>query len=136
MTSLLQYYNEETKTLSLPYTFNEDLFDIPLGTEKIICIEDYNKYEYSMFDKIIDNLPNSLIDIGCFSHSNIINNIPNFVEYICIYFYNIDEYNKEVLNIPCNIKQIKINDKKKIHFIKKIPFGCIITDFGDNLINI
>ena len=49
--------------------------------------------------------------------------------------FNYDEDNYNLNNIPPNIKHIKINKPDKIHFIKKIPFGCIVTDFYDNKIN-
>ena len=35
MIDLIQYYNEETTTLSIPYNFNEKLVNIPKGTTKI-----------------------------------------------------------------------------------------------------
>ena len=47
-------------------------------------------------------------------------------------FYGDDMYNSTVENIPSQIKEIKIDAKAKIHFLKKIPFGCKIIDNNDN----
>jgi hypothetical protein len=61
--SILNYYNKETKTLTLPYNFNEKLKDIPEETEKIIFHNysyNYSHGYYSLFNQSVDNLPLSL----------------------------------------------------------------------------
>jgi hypothetical protein len=40
--------------------------------------------------------------------------------------------NKIIDNLPCNIKQIKTNNKSKLQYLKKIPFGCKIIDEDNN----
>jgi hypothetical protein len=59
--SLIDYYNEETKTLTIPYDFNKELKDIPEETEIIIFSIDCLNFSY--FDKSVDNLPNNLTHI-------------------------------------------------------------------------
>ena len=59
---MLKYYNNITKTLTIPYNFNEELKDIPDDTEIIIFDEDRKNNKYSKFNqKIKENvLPDSL----------------------------------------------------------------------------
>jgi hypothetical protein len=68
---LEQYYNKETRTLTLPHDFNEELCDLPLNIKVIVFKEDYNKYQPSQFNKPVGhqecedincprNLPNSI----------------------------------------------------------------------------
>ena len=84
------------------------------------------------FSQSIDKLPKSIRKLGFYSCSKIRNNIPENIEKIKIIFYGDDAYNSTVKNIPSHIKEIKINAKTKIHFLKKIPFGCKIIDDNDN----
>ena len=128
---LEQYYNKETQTLTFPYDFNKELCDLPLNTKVIIFEEDYSKKQHSLFNQPVNNLPNTIKELGFFSNSNIKNNIPEFISNIKILFRNNDEYNQQIDNIPCHIKKIIIN-KTKVHFLKKIPFGCKIFDENDN----
>ena len=51
--------------------------------------------------------------------SQIKNSILENIEKIKILFYDNDKYNYTIENIPCHIKQIKINKKKKIIIKKK-----------------
>jgi hypothetical protein len=53
---LKEYYNEETKTLTLPFSFNKELKDLPLDTQIIIFEEDYKKEQYSEFNQQVNNL--------------------------------------------------------------------------------
>jgi hypothetical protein len=68
-------------------------------------------------------LPSSLIEIDFYSHCKIKNNIPSNIQYINIFFDNYDLVNEAIENIPLNVKKIKIDNIKKIHYLKKIPFG-------------
>ena len=43
---MLKYYNNITKTLTIPYEFNEELKDIPDDTEIIIFYEDRKNNKY------------------------------------------------------------------------------------------
>jgi hypothetical protein len=63
------------------------------------------------------------------------NNIPDFVEIIDINFGDdSNNTHDDITNIPSNLKKIRISDKNKIKFIKKSPFGCIITDLNDTIL--
>ena len=53
---LEEYYNKETKTLTIPFNFNEELKDLPLDTEIIIFDEDFDKYEDSLFNCPISDI--------------------------------------------------------------------------------
>ena len=75
-----------------------------------------------------------VIELKFWSNSYIKNQIPNYVEFITIIFLHND--NEYITNIPSSIKKIKINNKNKIHLIKKIPYLCTITDLNDVVINI
>jgi hypothetical protein len=66
--------------------------------------------------------------------SDIKNNIPDFIEKVFIYFFEDDSDNKKITNLPITIKEIIVNLKKKIHFIEKVPYGCIIKDMNGNII--
>ena len=59
---MLKYYNNITKTLKIPYEFNEELKDIPDDAEIIIFDQDYQNVEYSNFNQEIKEnvLPDSL----------------------------------------------------------------------------
>jgi hypothetical protein len=87
------------------------------------------------FNQNINILPSSLIELFFSSMSIIKNNIPNNITNIKIYFYDNDKINDYIDNLPISIKKIKINLPEKIHFLKKIPFGCIVTDFDDNVLS-
>lgn len=50
---MLKYYDESTGILRLPYYFNDELLDIPLGTKEIIFVEKLADGECSIFDKNI-----------------------------------------------------------------------------------
>ena len=43
MIELIDFYDEKTKTLNIPRNFNEELINIPIGTEKIIFKQILNK---------------------------------------------------------------------------------------------
>jgi hypothetical protein len=58
--------------------------------------------------------------------NNLINNIPEHIEKIYILFFNYNNHNKKVENLPSTIKEIVIENEKFKKYIK-VPFGCIIT---------
>src|SRR6185312_12016836 len=184
MMSIIQYYNEETKTLALPHDFNEELENLPSDIKVIIFGDRFNNLVDNLPDSIthlifgfwfnqpvsklpktithltfgywfnktvsklpnsithltfgmnfnqsIDKLPTTIIELGFYSNSKIKNNIPNNIEYINIIFFNNDKYNEAIENLPINVKQIKISEEVKIHYLKKIPFGCKVVDELDN----
>jgi hypothetical protein len=77
------------------------------------------------FDKEIKKnvLPKSIKKISLYSHCNLINNLPLWIEEVYINF-NSYKYNKEVNNLPITLEKIIISDKKYLKYITKIPFGC------------
>ena len=158
-------YNKKTKTLTIPYYFDEELKNIPEETEIIIFNQNYNKNEYSKFNQLVDNLPKNIthLTFGCYfnesinklpkklthlkfgwnfenniiipqtvkelsltCNNNLINNIPNFIEKLYIYFYYDKSYNKKVENLPFTLKEIIIEDEEHKEYIK-IPFGTMLT---------
>jgi hypothetical protein len=69
-------------------------------------------------------MPKSLKKIGLYSHCNLINNLPLWIEEVCIKFSDHDIYNKEVNNLPMTLEKIIIEDKKYLKYITKRPFNC------------
>ena len=104
---LKEYYNTETKTLTLPYEFNEELKDLPIETQAIIFEENRNE-EYSKFNQKVDNLPTNLTQLSFGTR-----------------------FNQKVDNLPLNLKQLNICETQ-VYYFKKIPFGCRIMDEDDN----
>jgi hypothetical protein len=62
-----------------------------------------------------------------FSHCNLINNLPLWIEEVYIMFRYYDKYNKEITNLPITLKKIIIEDEIYLKYITKIPFGCDIV---------
>jgi hypothetical protein len=58
-------------------------------------------------------------------NNNLINNIPEHIEILNIYFDNYKE-NKYIENLPSTIKKIIIKDEECQKYIKK-PFGTVLT---------
>jgi hypothetical protein len=72
-------------------------------------------------------LPKSIKKISLYSHCNLINNLPLWIEEVHIKFnYDNDKDNKEITNLPITLERITINDEKYLKYITKIPFGCDI----------
>ncbi len=61
-----------------------------------------------------------------YSHCNLINNLPLFIEEVYIKFCIKDIFNKEVNNLPITLEKIVISDNKYLKYITKIPFNCDI----------
>ena len=141
---LEEYYNAKTKTLTLPFSFNEELTDLPLETMMIIFEEDLNKLLTSKFNKSVDNLPNNLTYLtfgagfnqpvdnlpsnlthlilgGCFDQ--LINNLPENLTHLTFGF----NFNQSMDNLPLNIKKINMFNHQK-HLLKKVPFDCKVFD--------
>jgi hypothetical protein len=68
--------------------------------------------------------------LGFDSCNKIKENIPENIECIYIIFYGYG-YDSIIDNIPCHIKQIKINDRDGVEYLKKIPFGCKVLDMEE-----
>ena len=110
----LKYYNNISKTLSLPSDFNEEF-----GYD---C-------KYSEFNQEIKEnvLPKSIKNICLWSHYNLINNLPLWIDEVYIVFSHMNKDNKEVNNLPMTLKKIIIVNDKYLKYITKIPFGCEIV---------
>jgi hypothetical protein len=128
--------------------FNQPLYkeDLPSSLTRLTLSDEFNqlfdegilpkKLTYlslgKSFCQLLNNLPESVLELEIHSCYKYINNLPHFIEKITILFDTDDTHNKIITNLPMSIKHIKINIKEKLHFIKKIPFGCLITDLIDN----
>jgi hypothetical protein len=73
------------------------------------------------------------------------NNIPSNVQSIIIYYddvtwyedYMIDVYTYDanvIENIPPTVKKIKLYHDYMFRLLKRIPEGCVVTDFNDNVL--
>jgi hypothetical protein len=69
----------------------------------------------------------SIKKINLFSHCNLINNLPLYLEEVYINFFKFDEYNKEVTNLPATLEKIIIKNEIYLKHITKIPFGCNVV---------
>jgi hypothetical protein len=87
------------------------------------------------FHQYINNvLPKSITKICLFSHCNLINNLPLYIEEVHIKFYYIDEKYDEIANLPITLKKILIDDEKYLKYITKIPFGCKVVIQSDTYV--
>ena len=132
---MLKYYNNITKTLSIPFIFNEELKDIPNETEIIIFSQDYKNGKYSKFNQIIKEnvlpcslhtlrlgssfnqeikenvLHKSIKKIDLYSHCNLINNLPLQLTEVYIKFCNYVIDNKEINNLLMILFQLLLKIK-------------------------
>jgi hypothetical protein len=111
--SLLEYYDNETKTLTLPYNFNQKLKNIPKETQKIIFTENCNKQEYSNFDQLINDLPENLtcLILG-YNFNKQIDKLPVNLKYLTLRGI----FNRTINNLPLNLTHLTF----KCHFHKSI----------------
>ena len=49
-----KYYNTQTKTLTLPFSFYEELKDLLVDTQILLFEENYNRKEYSKFNRRVE----------------------------------------------------------------------------------
>jgi hypothetical protein len=123
---------KKLKTLILSDWFNSEIDFLPKSLEHL--------HFGRMYDKIIgpDILPRSLKILyfsGSKNNSTTINTLPETIEEIGLLGLDSD-----ITNLPLFFKKIKImvgvhENMEKIRKIK-IPFGCIITDKYDTIINL
>ena len=98
-----KYYNIDTKTLTLPFNFNEELKDLPSDTRIIIFEEDYHTYEYSKFNQSVDNLPTNLSNLTFgFWFNQEVDNLPNNLTHL-IFGWHFDQ---SVDNLPKNLTHL------------------------------
>ena len=130
--------------LTFSDAFNQPVNDLPNALTHLTFGDAFNQLVNDLpnalthltfgdaFNQLVDNLPNNLIEFAFSYASQIKNSIPENIEKIKILFNYYDKYTDTIENIPCHIKQIKINDKTQIHYFKKIPFGCKVVDEENN----
>jgi hypothetical protein len=90
---MLKYYNNITKTLTIPSEFNEDLKDIPNDTEIIIFNEyyGYSKFNQEIKDNILPDSLHTLTFGWCFNQEIKENVFPNSLHTLSIgYDFNQD----------------------------------------------
>ena len=117
-----EFYNDKTKTLTIPFYFNEELKYLQHDILIIIFEEDFAKAEYSRFNQLVENLPTNLtyLRFGYYFNQKI-TNLPSTLTYLAFG----KKFNYPIDNLPPNMKQIYIN-KYQINLLNKIPFECKI----------
>jgi hypothetical protein len=138
----VKHYNKDTKTLTIPHTFNEELKDIPEETEIIIFNQNCDNCEYSKFNQQVDKLPKKLTHLTFGSRFNqYVDNLPENLTHLILGFEfnqpvdnlpkNLthltfgESFYQSVDNLPKNLKEIIFYSKNNIN-IKNIPFGAVI----------
>jgi hypothetical protein len=117
--------------------FNQKIVNFPKNLTHIIFDEHFNQnivsypknltyLKLTWQNKIIlpRNIKN-LKELILTYNDNLINNIPECVEKLYIWFYKYHEEIK-IFNLPSTLKEIVIDNDIYIKFIK-IPFGCKLT---------
>jgi hypothetical protein len=112
--TLGMYYNKEIK---------ENIFPLSLTNLSI---------KSSSTNKII--IPNTIKKLEIPAISSLLNNIPDFIEKLSIFFLCFPPLCGEITNIPSTVKEIIINYPNYVYLIKKIPFGCVIKDTKGNIL--
>jgi hypothetical protein len=131
--------------LTLSYVFNLPVNSLPKSlininfcdyfSQSIDNLPDSVKFLSlgSKFNQQVNKYPESLEELSFMSSSSIKNQIPQTIKIINIY-WDYCSTDSIISNVPSNIQKIRINDTNKINLITKIPFGCVITDLLDNII--
>jgi hypothetical protein len=95
--NLNNYYNKETKTLTLPQEYNEVITNVSKEIEIIIF------KKYSIFNKPVDNLPEKLTHLTFgFNFNQSVDNLPENLTYLSFIGY----FNKLVDNLPKNLTHL------------------------------
>jgi hypothetical protein len=145
------YYNSETRTVSLPYDFNQEIENLPIDTEIIIFEENVLKSQYSRFNQSVDDLPPNLTYLhfgGYFNQP--VNNLPSKLTHLTL-GYSFDQpinnlpqnlthltlgfsFSQQINNLPSSLCVLEIlNASMYIRKLRlKVPFGCKIYDWHKN----
>ena len=101
---LEQYYNKETKTLSIPWDFDEELKDLQFDTEVIIFEENRSKYQYSQFNKSVDATRKNFIFTGAPKNNFVFDgdNLPQNLTHLTFGC----EFNQKVNNLPATLTHL------------------------------
>jgi hypothetical protein len=142
---LKDYYNEETKTLNIPYDFKEELQNIPEETEKIFFLEDRDNDKSSYFNKPVDNLPKNLTHLTFgYSFNQPVNYLPKTLTHLifgCRFNQSVNNlplslthltfgnmFNRPVDNLPKNLTHLFFVDnyhKPIVNLPKKLTHLCL-----------
>ena len=123
-----KYYNFYTKTLTLPFNFNEELKDLPTDTQIIIFEEDNKNQDFSQFNRLVDNLPKNLIHLtlgGAFNQS--VDELPTSLTHLTFGYY----FNKSVDNLPKNLTHLTFESDAQFNkSVDKLPKNLTHLTFG------
>jgi hypothetical protein len=132
---MLEYYNNTTKTLTIPYIFNEELKDISTDTKYIIFSQNYENSEYSKFNREIKEnvLPVSLHTLTFGFHfdqeikENVLPTLLHTLTFSC-------KFNQEIKEnvLPCSLHTLKfgwlynqqIKENVLPNILHTLIFGC------------
>jgi hypothetical protein len=123
---LKEYYDDKTKTLKIPYDYDEELKNIPIETTEIIFLDLEAYKNFSKYNKPIDNLPLSLthLNLGHFFNQPV-NNLPTKLTHLT-FGKNFNHY---VDNLPLSLTHLTFGEKfnKKVD---KLPLSLTHLTFG------
>jgi hypothetical protein len=157
--SLIDYYNKNTKILTIPNTFNRKLNDIPKETEIIIFSEDDSWSGRSYFNQPVNNLPETLTHLTfgrqtpvrlahpkimnihnclrCHNFNQSVDNLPNSLTHLT--FGN--SFNQPVDNLPETLTHLTFgyNFNQSVdnlpNSLTHLTFGARFNQQVDNLPN-
>jgi hypothetical protein len=128
-------FNQKIKENVLPlsltqlvfgFSFNQEIKEHQLPNNFTLLHLD-NKFNKNI------KIPLSVKLLSCDVGRAILNNIPEFIQNIGI-FYD-DAENIPITNIPITVKKIYfIGPDKYIHLIEKIPFDCVVININKKII--
>jgi hypothetical protein len=104
--------------LSFGSCFNQSLNKLP---ENLIFLKLGLNFQQDVI------LPKKIKEIALSYENKKINNLPEHIEKIFIYFDIDDYYNQKIDNLPITIKEIVIKKEEHKKFLLNIPFETIIT---------
>lgn len=123
----MTYYDGKKNKLKISHYVTK-IKNIPKDTIKIIFLEDHDRGQYSLFNRPINNLPNSIIDLrlGCF-FNQIIKKFPESIKYLkfgC-------EFNQPIDNLPNSVTHLILGAAFN-NPIDKLPNSITYLTVGNN----
>ena len=104
--TLEECYDTETNTLTLPRTFNEELTDLPAGIKIIMFDQDITVSKNSIFNKEVNNLPNTLTHLTFgWDFNQSVDNLPNSITHLTLG----RKFNLPINNLPNNLKELNFD---------------------------
>jgi hypothetical protein len=104
--------------LTFGYMFNQSVDNLPEKLTHLI----FNV----RFNQSIDNLPKKIKELTLICNHKSINNLPDNIEKLHIYFSNRHSQNKNIQNLPITLKEIIIEKEEYKKYLIKIPFDTVI----------